>query len=147
MKGNLINARGETLAEKPSFRGAFKDRPCLIPVTGYYEWTKEKQPYYFQVKKNPLFALAGLWEAWNNGEDELLTCTIVTTKANVQTASVHHRMPLILQPDNYDLWLGDWNDRKQLLANVPEVDLESYPVGKTVNSYRNDSPDCIVPIG
>ena len=102
-KGNLINARGETLAEKPSFRGAFKYRPCLIPVTGYYEWTKEKQPYYFQVKKNPLFALAGLWEAWSNGEDELLTCTIVTTKANAQTALVHHRMPLILQPDNYDL--------------------------------------------
>ena len=146
-KGNLINARGETLAEKPSFRGAFKYRPCLIPVTGYYEWTKEKQPYYFQVKKNPLFALAGLWETWSNGEDELLTCTIVTTKANAQTALVHHRMPLILQPDNYDLWLGDWNERKQLLANVPEVDVESYPVGKTVNSYRKDSPDCIVPMG
>ena len=76
-----------------------------------------------------------------------MTCTIVTTKANAQTALVHHRMPLILQPDNYDLWLGDWNERKQLLAKKPEVDLESYPVGKTVNSYRNDSPDCIVPMG
>lgn len=145
-KGNLINARGESLSEKPSFRGAFKYRPCLIPVTGYYEWTKAKQPYYFQVKKSPLFALAGLWESWSNGEDELLTCTIVTTKANAKTLSVHHRMPLILQPHNYDLWLGELDDRKQLLANLPEVDLEFYPVGKTVNSYKNDSPECIVPI-
>lgn len=150
-KSNLINARAETVMEKPSFRGAFKHRPCLIPVSGFYEWTKDKQPYYFQVQERQLFALAGLWELWNpkglasrhNGEDELITCTIITTKANTQAAKVHHRMPVIIQPQNYDLWLGELDDRKQLLDTLPEVNLELYPVSKKVNSPKNDTPECI----
>ena len=145
-KGNLINARAETVAEKSSFQSAFKYRPCLIPVSGYYEWTREKQPYYFQVQERPLFALAGLWESWSNGEDELITCTILTTKANAQTASVHHRMPVIIQPQDYDSWLGELDERKRLLAPTPKVDLKLDPVSTKVNSYKNDSPDCIAPI-
>jgi putative SOS response-associated peptidase YedK len=145
-KSNLINARAETVMEKPSFRGAFKHRPCLIPVSGFYEWTKDKQPYYFQVQERQLFALAGLWSSWNNGEDELITCTIITTKANTEAAKVHHRMPVIIQPQNYDSWLGELDDRKQLLDTLPEVNLELYPVSKKVNSPKNDTLECIKPI-
>ena len=145
-KGNLINARAETIDQKPSFKGAFKYRPCLIPTSGFYEWTKNKQPYYYQLKDKPLFALAGLWESWSNSEDELITCTIITTKANEEAAKVHHRMPVIVRPQDYALWLGESNERKQLLANLPEVDLDLYPVSKTVNSPKNDTPECIEPI-
>ena len=142
-KGNLVNARAETIDQKPSFKGAFKYRPCLIPTSGFYEWTKDRQPYYYQLKDRPLFALAGLWESWSNGEDELVTCTIITTKANEEAAKVHHRMPVIIQPQDYSLWLGELNERKQLLANLPEVNLDLYPVSKTVNSPKNDIPECI----
>ncbi len=145
-KANLINARAETVSEKSSFQGAFKYRPCLIAASGYYEWSRAKQPYYFQVAKRPLFALAGLWEAWSNGEGELITCSILTTKANAQASSVHHRMPVIVRPQDYDSWLGELEERKRLLACLPEVDLELHRVSQTVNSYKHDSPDCIAPI-
>ena len=143
-KGNLINARAETVAEKPSFRGAFKYRPCLIPVSGFYEWTQDKQPYYFRQER--LFALAGLWEAWSNGESELVSCTIITTKANTAAARVHHRSPVIIPPEQYHLWLGGVEERKKLLTNLPEVDLQIYPVSKIVNSPKNDRPECIQPL-
>ena len=139
-KGNLINARAETIAEKPSFKGAFKYRPCLIPVSGFYEWTKNKQPHHFKVENNHLFALAGLWSSWNG---ELFSCTIITTKANPQAAEVHHRMPVVIPPEHYDHWLGELDERQQLLANLPPVDLQVYPVSKIVNSPKNDSSDCI----
>lgn len=145
-KSNLINARAETVTEKPSFRGAFKHRPCLIPVSGFYEWTKDKQPYYFQVQERQLFALAGLWELWSHGEDELITCTIITTEANTEAAKVHHRMPVIIQPEDYDSWLGELDNRKQLLAALPKVDLNLYPVSKKMNSPKNDTFECIKPI-
>ncbi|PSB07421.1 hypothetical protein C7B62_19970 [Pleurocapsa sp. CCALA 161] len=145
-KSNLINARVETVGEKPSFRSAFKHRPCLIPTSGFYEWSKDKQPHFFRLKDHQLFALAGLWESWSNGEDELVSCTILTTKANTEAAKVHHRMPVIIQPTDYDSWLGELNHRKQLLDALPEVDLELYPVSKKVNSPKNDTPDCIKPI-
>ncbi|HHP7230882.1 MAG TPA: SOS response-associated peptidase [Xenococcaceae cyanobacterium] len=144
---NLINARGaETVGEKPSFKGAFKYRPCLIPTSGFYEWTKDKQPYYYQVRERPLFALAGVWESWSNGSDKLVTCTIITTKANEEAAKVHHRMPVIIQPQDYDSWLGGLDERKQLLDALPEVDLNLYPVSKMVNSPKNDQSECIEPI-
>ncbi len=160
-KGNLINARAETVAEKQSFRGAFKYRPCLVPVSGFYEWTKEKQPYYFQQQDSQLLALAGLWESWSDGEDELMTCTIITTQANAEAAKVHHRMPVIIQPQDYDSWLGELErgsprrrqaqgqvslDRKQLLNALPEVNLKLYPVSNRVNSPKNDTPECIMPV-
>ena len=143
-KGNLINARVETIDEKPSFKGAFKYRPCLIPVTGFYEWSKDKQPYYF--KQDKLFALAGLWEHWSNGHEELVSCTIITTKANAEAAKVHHRSPLIISVEQYDTWLGNLEGRRELLANLPETNLQIYPVSKIVNSPKNDTPECIEPI-
>lgn len=144
-KSNLINARAETVMEKPSFKSAFKNRPCLIPTSGYYEWTKDKQPYFFRLKNRKLFALAGLWSSWNKGEDELITCTIITTAANPTAAKVHQRMPVILQASEYDSWLGELNDRKLLLDSLPEVELELYPVSKKVNSPKNNNADCIQP--
>ena len=144
-KGNLINARAETVAEKPSFKGAFKYRPCLIPVSGFYEWTKDKQPYYFK-QDSKIFALAGLWESWSNGNEELVSCTIITTKASKEAAQVHHRSPVIIPASDYHLWLGEMSARKQLLADLPEVDLQIYPVSKTVNSPKNDTAECIEPI-
>ena len=93
-----------------------------------------------------MFALAGLWESWNNGKEKLVTCTIVTTKANSIAAKVHHRMPVIIQPEDYALWLGELDRREELLARLPKVDLELYPVSKMVNSPKNDIPECIEPI-
>jgi len=143
-KGNLINARVETISEKPSFKGAFKYNPCLIPVTGFYEWSKDKQPHYF--KQDKLFAFAGLWSHWSNGHEELVSCTIITTKANSEAAKVHHRSPLIIPPGQYDTWLGDLEGRKELINNLPASDLQIYPVSKLVNSPKNDRPECIEPI-
>ena len=141
-KGNLINARAETIAEKPSFKGAFKYRPCLIPVSGFYEWTKDKQPYYF-TQNSQLFALAGLWETWSDGDARLASCTIVTTKANPEAARIHHRSPVIIPAEHYHLWLGELDERQELLRNLPQVDLHIYPVSKMVNSPKNDTPECI----
>jgi putative SOS response-associated peptidase YedK len=146
-KRNLINARVETIEEKPSFRDGFKKHPCLIPVSGFYEWDKNKQPYYFHQGKS-LFALAGIWSTWNNPETEeqLLSCTILTSEAKGAIAEVHHRMPVIIPADYYDLWLGELDGRKELIEALPEVELKLYPVSKTVNSPKNDSPDCIKPL-
>lgn len=146
-KGNLINARVETIEEKPSFRNGFKKRPCLIPISGFYEWSKNKQPYYFQTGQE-LLALAGIWESWVNPETEkkLLSCAIITTEAKGAIAEIHHRMPVIITSEYYDLWLAKVDGRKELIESLPEVDLQLYPVSKTVNSTKNDSPDCIAPI-
>ncbi len=146
-KSNLINARVETIEEKPSFRDGFKKRPCLIPVSGFYEWNKNKQPYYFHQDKT-LFALAGIWSTWNNPETEekLLSCTILTTEAKGAIADIHHRMPVIIPNEYYDLWLGDVEGRKELIEALPEIDLQLYPVSKTVNSPKHDSPECIASI-
>ena len=146
-KNNLINARVETIEEKPSFRNGFKKRPCLIPVSGFYEWTKQKQPYYFQAD-NPIFALAGIWERWTNPEtdEQLLSCTILTTEAKGNITDIHHRMPVIIPSEYYDLWLENVEGRKELLESLSETQLQMYPVSKTVNSPKNDSPDCIEPI-
>ncbi len=144
-KGNLINARAETVAEKPSFKGAFKYRPCLILVSGFYEWSRDKQPYYF-TQNSKLFALAGLWESWSNGHEEIVSCTIITTKASKEAAQIHHRSPVIIPASDYHLWLGEMAERKQLLANLPEVDLQIYSVSKAVNSPKNDTAECIEPV-
>ncbi|MEN9870866.1 MAG: hypothetical protein RLZZ171_1854 [Cyanobacteriota bacterium] len=146
-KSNLINARVETVEEKPSFRDGFKKRPCLIPVSGFYEWSKDKQPYYFYQDK-PLFALAGIWETWSNleTEEQLLSCTILTSEAKSVIAEVHHRMPVIIPSEYYDLWLGELDGRKELIESLPEIELQMHQVSKTVNSPKNDRPDCIKPL-
>ena len=146
----MINARSETVAEKPSFRRAFKESRCLIVADGFYEWQKTngaKQPYYFRMKSGRPFAFAGLWESWGHGEEEIQSCTIITTDANDLLGEVHHRMPVILPQDNYEPWLDpDVRDSElllHLLAPYASEEMEAYPVSRRVNSPSNNGPDCV----
>ena len=151
---NLINARAETLAEKPSFKNAFRSRRCIIPASGFYEWAKKgsgaKQPFYFYLKKKDVFGFAGLWEEWLDKEsgEVLETCTIITTEANAVLEPVHDRMPVILKADDYDLWLDekekDTDRLQKLLAPFPASEMTSHAVSKAVNSPGNDSPELII---
>ena len=152
----MINARSETLAEKPSFRTAYKRRRCLILSDGFYEWraepgSKTKTPFYIRLKSGKPFAFAGLWEAWspNIDDDPLLSCTIITTSPNALMETIHRRMPVILELDGYDQWLDptDQSSRQLdgLLTQYPAEEMEAYPVSRLVNRPSNDSPDCIAP--
>tara|TARA_R110002126_G_scaffold106107_3_gene240838 strand:- start:16517 stop:17215 length:699 start_codon:yes stop_codon:yes gene_type:complete len=149
----MINARAETLAEKPSFRAAFQRRRCVLPTSGYYEWQMSpdgKRPHFIRRKDGgPLF-LAGLWERWGKGEDEPLeTCTIITTSANAALESLHHRMPVVLEPAQFPAWFDPAGERAALEDMlVPAADdvLEAFEVDRQVNSVRNDGPACIEPI-
>ena len=149
----LINARAETLADKPSFRTAFKRRRCLIPADGFYEWRKDpggKTPMYIRLKSGDPFAFAGLWEAWHSAEDEtLLTCTIITTTPNSLMEKIHDRMPVILKPDAYDRWLDPAEQEpgklSGLLKPYPASHMTAYAVSKRVNKPENDSPELVVP--
>jgi putative SOS response-associated peptidase YedK len=153
----MINARAETLAEKPSFRSAFRRRRCMILADGFYEWrqmadSKRKIPMYIRLLSGKPFAFAGLWEAWNSSDgSNILSCTIITTQPNALMAPIHNRMPVILPVDAYDLWLqpGDQDVSKlaPLLAPYPAEDMNAYPVSTLVNSPANDLPACIVPAG
>lgn len=154
-KAGPINARAETVAEKPSFRGPFRRRRLLVPADGYFEWRKaadgSKQPYYFTVGGGEPFAFAGLWDAWHEGgEDELRTCALITTVPNSLAAEVHDRMPAILGPQDYEEWLDPASDPKDLLGLVrepyPASEMEAYPVSPRVNSPRNDDERCVAPI-
>ncbi len=149
-----INARAETAATKPAFRAAFKYRRCLLPADGFYEWKrlddKRKQPYLIRQADGGLFAFAGLYEWWTSPDgSELPTCTILTTRANRTLATLHHRMPVILQPEDYDRWL-DSPDRPpdevaELLAPAPDGILEPIAVSRHVNNPRHDDPKCLEP--
>lgn len=146
----MINARSETVAEKPSFKKAFKQRRCLIPTDGFYEWRKEnggKQPYYIRTKSGRPFAFAGLWESWSRNGEGIQSCTILTTGANDFLQEIHHRMPVILPPEDYDLWLDpevrEPDQLLPLLAPYPGEDMEAYPVSRRVNSPSNNEPGCI----
>jgi len=151
----MVNARAETVADKPSFRAALRRRRCLIPADGFYEWQAvggQKQPYYIhpQDEAQP-FALAGLWEHWQ-GDDgaRIESCTIVTTTANGLLRPLHDRMPVIVAPADFDLWLdpGVQNPEavRPLLRPYPEPSMAMYPVTRTVNNPRNDGPACIAPL-
>lgn len=148
----MINARAETVAEKPSFRAAFKRRRCLIVADGFYEWQrtgKQKQPYYIQVNED-LFGFAGLWEKWESGDGSYLeTCTILTTVPNELMADIHNRMPVIVHPDDYDLWLDpslqDGQHLQHLLRPYEADTMQLYPISQTVNNPRNETPACIEP--
>lgn len=144
----LINARAETVSEKPSFRDAFKRRRCLIVADGYYEWKKQsgkKQPFYFQLKNHQPFAFAGLWERWTSPDGEPIeTCTIITTEANELAATVHDRMPVILNEEHYDRWLDPtFKEAQSLLHPYSSAVMQTYPVPLVVNSPAHDAPDCI----
>lgn len=143
-KANLINARAESVNSKPSFKTAFRQRRCLIPATGFYEWSN-KQPYYFHLKDNRLFAFAGLWDSWQHKPTKAIaSCTIITTTANSLTAKIHHRMPVILAPDDYQTWLdGDEDEAQKLLQPYTESAMELRQVSKLVNNPRNDKPECL----
>ena len=152
----MINARSETLAEKPSFRTPYKRRRCLILSDGFYEWrsepgSKTKTPIYIQLKSEKPFAFAGLWEAWspNIDDDPLHSCTIITTSPNALMETIHRRMPVILEPDAYDWWLDPNeqtpNQLNDLLKPYPADEMMAYPVSRLVNRPSNDSPDCIAP--
>jgi putative SOS response-associated peptidase YedK len=149
----MINARSETVAEKPAFRNAFKRRRCLIPADGFYEWQKQngkKQPIYIHGTDGRPFALAGLWEVWQDPEGtRLQTCTILTTTPNELMAAIHDRMPVIIEPEDYATWLepGQNPDTAlHLLRPYPAEKMAAYPVSTAVNNPRNDSPECIQPL-
>jgi len=154
----MINARGETVHEKPSFRNAFKRRRCLILSDGFYEWQKvtgekTKIPMYIRLASGEPFAFAGLWEWWTPpGGDgsEIRSCTIITTEPNSLMATIHNRMPAILPPDDYQSWL-DPNEKQAdellgLIKPYPAQEMQAYPVSTLVNRPANDSPDCILPV-
>jgi putative SOS response-associated peptidase YedK len=142
----LNNARAETIAEKPSFREAYKSRRCIIPASGFYEWQTEgntKQPFYFQSPEGRLLSFAGIWERWNDIE----TCAIVTTDANEIMAPVHHRMPVILGANDYQGWLDpSSSDVSHMLAPCPSSELTCYPVSTYVNKAGNEGPQCVEPV-
>jgi putative SOS response-associated peptidase YedK len=153
----MINARAETLAQKPSFKKSFREKRCLVLADGFYEWHKLKGkrtgiPMRFILKSREPFAFAGLWDAWKRPEgDILLSFTIITTEANELLRSVHDRMPVILRPRDEDKWLDP--DLKNidrlfpLLVPYPSDMMEGYEVSTLVNSPKNDVPECILPEG
>ncbi|WP_243321956.1 SOS response-associated peptidase [Geothrix sp. SG200] len=149
-----INARAETLEEKPSFRGAFRRKRCLIPASGFYEWKAEgraKQPFYIHpTNPGEPFAFAGLMEDWYGPSGELMISTcIITTEANALMAAIHARMPVILPPEAWSLWLdpaAQTSELRPLLAPFPADQMAAHPVGSDVGDVRNDRPELIVPI-
>ena len=147
----MINARAETVAVKPSYRKAFQERRCLILADGFYEWQKTdngKQPFYIRMEDESPFAFAGLWESWHNGR-EIRSCTIITTAPNELAAPIHNRMPVILHPEDYEMWLDpDFDEREPLttlLKPFPADVMEAYPVSRRVNKPSNNEPGCIEP--
>lgn len=146
-----INAMSETAAEKPAFRDAMRWRRCLIPADGFYEWLKigrrEKQPYNMGMIDDALFAFAGLWERWRSpAGEEVQTCTILTTEPNVLVAPIHDRMPVILRPEDYELWLDPGvvnpNRVSDCLQPFDARLMKKYPVSARVNRSENDGPEC-----
>ncbi len=150
---STINARAETVDSKPAFRQAYQNRRCLVLCDGYYEWQKTgdktKQPYYIHRRDDQPFAFAGLWEHWQQGAEQLQSCTIIVTEANATLKSIHDRMPVILDPADYDLWLDPESKGKpqlrELLRPLASDNLKAYPVSTVVNSPKNDLPQCIAP--
>ena len=151
MGARMINARAETVAEKPAFRSAFRQRRCLLVADGFYEWQRlegKKQPFYFRLQDQQPFAFAGLWEHWQSPEgDSIDSCTILTTQANELLSSIHDRMPVILPPSSYDLWLDRTvrqpEQLQSLLQPYPAEAMTAYPVSTKVNSPAYDRAECI----
>lgn len=154
MGARLINARSETAAEKPAFRAAFRKRRCLVVADGFYEWQKQngtKQPFYIRLRGSRPFAFAGLWERWEGADASVIeSCTLLTTQPNDLLRPVHNRMPVILQPKDYDLWLDPDVQQADLLQPLLRpyraAEMAAYPVSRWVNSPANDDPRCIEPL-
>ena len=151
----MINARSESAAEKPAFRDALVSRRCLVPASGFYEWTGEagrRRPFYFHPVGRRLFGIAGLWERWQRGDGPAIeSCTLLTTDANARVAPIHDRMPVILEPGAYADWLSpgplDPGTLKALLRPCAPERLESFEVSPRVNDVRVDDPACLEPCG
>ena len=153
----MINARAETLAEKPAFRTALRRRRCLVPADGFYEWRKEpdgktKTPVYVRMKSGEPFMFAGLWETWHDpdgGGSEIPSCTLITTTPNAVMQSIHDRMPVILPREHYAAWLDPGerpaDELTRLLGRYPPEAMEASPVSRLVNSPANESAGCIEP--
>ena len=151
----MINARGETLAEKPSYKGVYKYKRCLIPADGFYEWksqpgTKTKTPYFIHMRDGKPFAFAGLWDEWRAADASTIrTCTIITTAPNGLMAPIHDRMPVILQPQDYAEWLDEMprspDSLQHLITAFPAEKMDAYPVSALVNSPSNDRAELVQP--
>lgn len=155
--GKMINARAETVAEKPAFRGPLARSRCLVPADGYYEWQREgrmgqrKQPFYIRLRDGRPFAFAGLWERWAGPDGTIVeSCAILTTEPNEALKDIHDRMPLILAPTNYAVWLDPAVRQAQLLQPLfrpyPPADLTAYPVSLRVNDPDHNDAACIEPV-
>jgi putative SOS response-associated peptidase YedK len=154
----MINARAETVEEKPAFRAAFKRRRCLLPADGFYEWQKTgkgKQPYYISLTDGVPFAIAGLWEYWEGADGSALeSCALLTTDANELMAPLHNRMPVIIAPEDYEDWLLADVERdtrsltilRHLLRPYPAEAMTAYPINAYVNNPRNEGAACIAPL-
>lgn len=150
----MINARAETAAGKPAFRSAIRRRRCLVPASGFYEWKRtngRKQPYYIRRPDGKPFALAGLWESWEGpGAAAVESCAILTTSANELLLPIHDRMPVIVSPADYDLWLSlgirDPAELARLFRPCPPEEMTAFPVGTAVNNPKTDSPQLIEPL-
>jgi len=151
----LINARGETLAEKPSFRGSYRHKRCLILSDGFYEWKsfggrKTKTPYYIHMQDRKPFAIAGLWDHWESPDgSSIKSCTIITTTPNELMESIHDRMPVILHPRDYAKWLNPApqtpENLQPLIKPFPAEAMTAYSVSTLVNKVANDTPELVVP--
>jgi putative SOS response-associated peptidase YedK len=146
----LANARSETAAAKPSIRRAIRSRRCLVVADGFYEWQKlngRKQPYFVGLQSDRPFGLAGLWERWEKQGEPVESCTILTTDANELMKPIHERMPVIVPPDQYGLWLDsrcqDSEKQAKLLRPFPSVGMLAYKVSALVNNPKNDVPQCV----
>jgi putative SOS response-associated peptidase YedK len=149
-----VNAKAETAADKPTFRDSFRQRRCLIPADGFYEWKTTpdgKRPLFFRLKSGEPMALAGIWDCWPGPTEKLFTCAILTTPANALVQPVHDRMPAILPPEVWDTWLDpnqtDPTRLLPLLQPSPAEDMEVRPANPAVNNSRYDAPDCLAAAG
>jgi putative SOS response-associated peptidase YedK len=148
-----INARAETVFERPMFRNAIARRRCLLPADGFYEWQRgpaRKQPYRVGMADGSLLALAGVWEYWARGQESLVSCCIVVTDANALMATIHERMPVIIAPQDYARWLDPaLSDRvaiERMLVPFPADAMRAYPISTRVNDVKNDGPELIQPV-
>jgi putative SOS response-associated peptidase YedK len=152
----LVNARAESLAEKPSYRSAYRRRRCLVLTDGFYEWkqipgSKSKTPIYIQLQSGKPFSFAGLWDLWNSPDgSQIYSCTIITTEPNSLMATIHNRMPVILPSEAYSQWLDPSEQRpedlQKFLKPYPAEEMKAFPVSRLVNSPENDTPQCIQPV-
>ena len=149
ISSHLINARAETLTEKPSFKKAYQHRRCLIPATGFFEWQATeagKQPYHIHKPDNALFAFGGIWEHWEHDQETVYSCTIITTVANDKIAPIHNRMPVIIAPDDYNRWL----DKKTAIVEIADFlaadayrDMQVTPISTRVNNPLHNDESCL----